>query len=173
MRKLAVRPPLAGARSRLGAVAGRPPTLALGIASIGATVLLSLVTTSSGCNKKNESPRAAPIAANAGAQGAAPAAAPAPGAPAAPPSAAPAGGGGTIVGQIQLAPSRKGDVTPSDVVYLVARRVADNPSARGSLVAVKRYTASSFPIEFTLGAGDMMFKNGAFEGELTLAARVD
>ena len=36
---------------------------------------------------------------------------------------------------------------------------------------MKRFTASSFPIEFTLGAGDMMFKNGAFEGELTLSAR--
>ena len=72
-----------------------------------------------------------------------------------------------------LAPERRGDVTPNDVVYLVARRISDNPSARGSLVAVKRFSASSFPIEFTLGAGDMMFKNGAFEGDLTLAARVD
>jgi hypothetical protein len=83
------------------------------------------------------------------------------------------GGTGTINGTIVLDPARKGDVTPNDVVYLVARRVADNPTARGALVAVKRYTASSFPIEFTLGAGDMMFKNGAFEGDLTLAARVD
>ena len=81
--------------------------------------------------------------------------------------------GGTVVGKITLSPGRKGDVTPSDVVYLVARRIPDNPAARGSLVAVKRFTASSFPIDFTLGAGDMMFKNGAFEGEITLAARVD
>jgi len=70
-------------------------------------------------------------------------------------------------------PARKGDVTPNDVVYLAARRISDNPSARGSLIAVKRFSASSFPIEFTLGPGDMMFKNGAFEGELTLSARVD
>jgi hypothetical protein len=40
-------------------------------------------------------------------------------------------------------------------------------------VAVKRFTANSFPIDFTLGAADMMFQNGAFEGDLTLSARVD
>jgi hypothetical protein len=79
----------------------------------------------------------------------------------------------SIAGKITLASERKADVTPNDVVYLVARRVSDNPNARGSLVAVKRFSASSFPIDFTLGAADMMFKNGAFEGELTLAARVD
>ncbi|MEO7670302.1 MAG: hypothetical protein ABIW57_13245, partial [Polyangia bacterium] len=86
---------------------------------------------------------------------------------------APGSPAASITGKISLAAERKADVTPNDVVYLVARRLADNPSARGSLVAVKRFSASSFPIDFTLGAADMMFKNGAFEGELTLAARVD
>jgi hypothetical protein len=83
------------------------------------------------------------------------------------------GPGQTIVGKITLVSARKGDVSPNDVVYLVARRVSDAPGVRGGLVAVKRFTASSFPIDFTLGAGDMMFQNGAFEGDLTLAARVD
>ena len=58
-----------------------------------------------------------------------------------------AGGGGaagaSIAGKITLAPERKADVTPNDVVYLVARRISDNPSARGSLVAVKRFSASA------------------------------
>lgn len=147
-------------------------------------VLLALALTAiapfgGGCAKKNDGPRPATLGPSAGSAPVAPAA-PAPAMPA-PPSAGsaaqspPAGGAasGTIAGKITLAPPRKGDVTPSDVVYLVARRVSDNPTARGSLVAVKRFSASSFPIEFTLGAADMMFKNGAFEGDLTLSARVD
>jgi hypothetical protein len=133
------------------------------------TVVLLLAAASTSCKKSNEAARPAPLA---------PGAAPAPGVPpAAPaPGAGQAGGGPagpTITGRITLASARKGDVTPNDAVYLAARRIADNPQARGSLIAVKRFTASSFPIEFTLGAGDMMFKNGAFEGELTLSARVD
>jgi hypothetical protein len=132
----------------------------------------ALLTGAAGCSKKDSAPRAAGLAPTA----VAPGTSPPPGAAA--PAAAPATGGGntgaqTITGLITLAPARKADVTPTDVVYLVARRVADNPGARGSLVAVKRFTASSFPIEFSLSQADMMFKNGAFEGELTLAARVD
>jgi len=132
-----------------------------------------------GCSKNNDGPRPAPIAPSPSAavpgavpsqpaQPAQPAAAPAP--PAAVGASGPAA---TISGKITLASERKGDVTPNDAVYLVARRISDNPKARGSLVAVKRFTAASFPIEFTLGPGDMMFKNGAFEGNLSLAARVD
>ena len=132
-------------------------------------LLASLIPLASGgCNKKNDGPRPAEIAANPGVP-----AAPAPVAPGANPGAAGTSSGGTLSGKITLSPERKGDVTPNDVVYLIARRIADNPTARGSLVAVKRFSANSFPIEFTLGPGDMMFKNGAFEGNLALAARVD
>src|SRR6185295_16057998 len=132
-------------------------------------IALSMVAAAAGgCKRKDDAPRPAPI----GPSGNVNAPAPAPTLPVA--AAAPAaGGGGTISGHILLAPARKGDVSPNDVVYLVARRIADNPSARGALVAVKRYTAASFPIDFTLGAGDMMFQNGAFDGEMSLAARVD
>ena len=104
----------------------------------------------------------------------------APGAPASPPPAAGAAGASapsgpeqSITGTITLAPSRKGDVSPNDVIFLIARRVPDSPGTRGSLVAVKRFTAQSFPIQFTMGKADMMFQNGNFEGELDLAARVD
>jgi len=37
--------------------------------------------------------------------------------------------------------------------------------ARGTLVAVKRLSAASFPISFTLSARDMMIPTGAFDGE--------
>jgi hypothetical protein len=78
-----------------------------------------------------------------------------------------------IAGEIVLAPSVKAAVKSGDPIYLVARRISDNPTARGSLVAVKKFTADKFPIPFSLGPQDMMFKNGAFDGDLTLSARVD
>jgi hypothetical protein len=148
--------------------------------------LMSALAAVSGCSKKDEAPKAAGLAPRAGGPGpaAAPAAAPpmpappagaaAPGGTPAPIAPAPAAGTGeTVSGKITLAPARKADVSPNDVVYLVARRMPDSPGTRGSLVAVKRFSASSFPIEFSLGEADMMFKNGAFAGDLTLAARVD
>jgi hypothetical protein len=139
-----------------------------------AVLALTSVTIAAGCNKAADAPRPAGIAPAAGVVPQAPPPLPGSAPATSPPGAGgAAAAGGTIVGKITLGPARKGDVTPNDVVYLVARRVPDNPGARGSLVAVKRFTASSFPIDFTLGAGDMMFKNGTFEGEMTLAARVD
>lgn len=130
--------------------------------------LISALGAGQGCTKKDDAPKASGLAPNA--TGPAPSA-PAPAAPAAP--AVPAGPGETITGKITLDPARKADVSPTDAVYLVARRMPDAPGQRGSLVAVKRFSAGSFPIEFLLGEADMMFKNGAFAGELTLAARVD
>jgi hypothetical protein len=139
--------------------------------------LLSIV----GCQKKDEAPKAAGL----GPSGAAPPAAAAPpvqapaqgpmAAPAAFPAAAPAAAatGATITGKITVAPARKGDVSPNDVIYLTARRMPDTPGTRGSLVAVKRFTAAALPIPFTLGESDMMFKNGNFEGLLQLTVRVD
>jgi hypothetical protein len=79
----------------------------------------------------------------------------------------------SITGEIIVAPSVKSSINKTDVVYLVARRISDNPTARGSLVAVKKLTAGSFPIAFTLDASDMPFQNGAFEGDLALSVRVD
>jgi hypothetical protein len=115
-------------------------------------------------------------------QGAAPvAAAPAaPAAPAPPPPApepaaepaAPAGPGGSIAGKIVLA-SAVAKTKPQGTLYLVARRISDNPNARGTLVAVKKLPATSFPLPFSLTAADMPFQNGPFDGELTLTARID
>jgi hypothetical protein len=148
-----------------------PRPRAVAIASLFILVSApALLTGAAGCSKKDSAPRAAGLAPTEGAPGT-PTPAPAP--PTAPPTSGGNAGAQTITGVITLASARKADVAPTDVVYLVARRVADSPGVRGSLVAVKRFTASSFPIEFSLGQADMMFKNGAFEGELTLAARVD
>ena len=58
-------------------------------------------------------------------------------------------------------------------MFLVARRISDNPTARGTLIAVKKLPATKFPLAFDLSAADMPFQNGAFDGELTLTARID
>ena len=138
------------------------------------------------CSKNDDAQKPAGIPAPAPGTAAPPAILPAPVAPAAaaaplpPPPVAEAPAPepkpdptAVIKGEIVLAPAMKSAVKPDDVIFLVARRISDNPSARGSLVAVKKFTAASFPIPFSLGPEDMMFKNGAFEGDLTLSARVD
>ncbi|HEY2902432.1 MAG TPA: hypothetical protein VGL59_17750 [Polyangia bacterium] len=149
-------------------------------ALIGAGLALSITA----CSKNDEAGKAAGIPAPpAGSAAPAPAAAPPPPAAAAPtaPPPAPAAEApapkpdpnAVINGTIVLAPAMKAQVKPDDVIFLVARRVSDNPSARGSLVAVKRFTAAALPIPFSLGPQDMMFKNGNFEGDLAISARVD
>jgi cytochrome c-type biogenesis protein CcmH len=77
-----------------------------------------------------------------------------------------------ITGQVVLAPAMKKHVAPTDTIFIVARRVPDNPTARGSLVAVKRATAEKLPLEFELSAADMPF-GGSFDGELQLTVRVN
>jgi hypothetical protein len=94
--------------------------------------------------------------------------------PAAPPLPAAAGDpGASITGSIVL-PASIAKVRPQGgTLYLVARRPSDNPSARGTLIAVKKLPATSFPLPFSLTAGDMPFQNGPFDGELVLTARID
>jgi hypothetical protein len=107
---------------------------------------------------------------------------PAPAGPAAQPSlpptaaaAAAAAGdsGGSITGSIVLSPAIAKVRPKGGTLYLVARRPSDNPSARGTLIAVKKMPATAFPLPFSLTAGDMPFQNGPFEGELVLTARID
>jgi hypothetical protein len=155
------------------------------LAWVAVTALASLSVWS--CSRKDDADKPAGIPAMAGN--------PPPTAPsmppaaqmAAPPVAPPAAAGGdapamleapvdpkrAISGTVVLPAARRHDVAPNDVIFLVARRLADNPQARGTLVAVKRLSAASFPIPFTLSARDMMIPTGAFEGEVSLAVRVD
>jgi hypothetical protein len=79
----------------------------------------------------------------------------------------------SIAGTVVLPAARRSDVSPSDTIFLVARRVPDNPQARGTLVAVKKLSAASFPIKFTLSKRDMMVPTGGFDGEVDLNVRVD
>jgi cytochrome c-type biogenesis protein CcmH len=130
------------------------------------------------CAKKDEvgKPSGVPPLENTGTAPAPPPAAPAmpPPAPAAAEPAAPppADPGASISGQITVAPAQRSHVAPTDTIFLVARRISDNPTARGSLVAVKKLSAASFPIPFAISAADMPF-GGTFDGDLTLTVRAD
>lgn len=142
--------------------------IALGIALWGALGLAA-------CSRKNEEKPAglAPLPGEPSAPAPAPAAPPPSPTRGTPPSEAPAPAGPPIEGVLELPAARKRDVAPTDTIFLVARTISETPGVRGSLVAVKRFTAGSFPIPFTLGPQDMMFGGGSFSGELTITARVD
>jgi cytochrome c-type biogenesis protein CcmH len=143
-----------------------------------ATALSSIIA----CSKKDDA--GAPSAVPALPQGAAPPAAasppplppppPPPPAPPAPEGAAPAaaGPGGSITGKIELS-AAIAKKKPEGTLFLVARRISDNPTARGTLIAVKKLPATKFPLAFDLSGADMPFQNGPFDGELTLTARID
>jgi hypothetical protein len=140
-----------------------------------AAFALTALLTAGACSKHDEGkPSGVPPLPNATAPApAAPApAAPAtPAAPAAAPAEKPADPNAKITGQIVLAPAMKAHVASGDTLYVVARRLPDNPSVRGSLVAVKKLAADKFPLAFELSAADMPFQNGAFEGDLELSVR--
>ena len=127
-----------------------------------------------GCAKKDDAGKASAVPPLAGpAQPAEPAQAPptAPAMPPAPPAPGSAGTsapdpGATISGRIVVG-GALGKPVPKGTLYLVARRLSDNPSARGTLIAVKKLAATYFPLPFTLSAADMPFQNGPFDGELS------
>jgi hypothetical protein len=125
------------------------------------------------CSKKDDTGRPAGLPALPPGS-AAPPAVPTPAEPAAAPAApaAPTDPGATITGQILLSPAIAKS-KPKGTLYLVARRLSDNPSARGTLIAVKKFDGASFPLPFSLSAADMPFQNGPFDGVLTLSARID
>ncbi len=108
---------------------------------------------------------------------AAPPAAPPVPAPAAPGPAAEAPAadnpGASITGSIVLSPAVAKARPKEGTLYLVARRISDNPTARGTLIAVRKLPATKFPLPFSLTAADMPFQNGPFDGELVLTARID
>jgi hypothetical protein len=151
--------------------------------SLGLRLALFAVVATAGasCTKNDDAGRPSgvpPLENNAAAPAPPPAPAAAPTMPAAPPppaapEAPPRDPGATITGEITVAPAQRAHVAPADTIFLVARRISDNPSARGSLVAVKKLSAASLPISFTLSAADMPFDNGPFEGDLTLTVRAD
>src|SRR5450432_2882262 len=137
------------------------------------TLALAVVLLATGaCTKHDEAGQASGVPPLANAPAApAPAAAPPPPPPAAAAPEKPDHPNAKITGQVVVSASMKSHIAGTDTIYIVARRIPDNPSARGSLVAVKKVSAAKFPIEFELSAADMPFQNGAFDGDLQLSVR--
>lgn len=99
------------------------------------------------------------------APGPAPAPAPATGTP--PPAAAT--GGATIRGTIEIDPKLAAGA--EGTVYVVLRPAGVPPM--GPPVAVKRYTAPSFPLAFEVGPGDVMMAGSPFIGPFDVYVRLD
>jgi hypothetical protein len=147
--------------------------------SLATALALGAWMSSAACTKKDDAGR--PSGVPALEPGAAPAAAPRAMAPApappvaaapAPAPAAPADPRATISGELLISPA-VAKVKPKGVLYLVARRPSDNPSARGTMIAVKKFDDPKFPLAFSMSAADMPFQNGPFDGEMVLSARID
>src|SRR5205085_6859986 len=101
----------------------------------------ALVIGAAACSKHDEAGKAAGVPAMNTLPPAAPAPPAAPPPPAPTPPAAPEkpiDPNAKITGQVVLAPAMKSHVAPTDTVFIVARRIPDNPSARGPLAAVKK-----------------------------------
>ncbi len=137
-------------------------------------MLILLASAAGACNKKGDEAGKPATVPPLDPGAAAPPMAAAPAAAAQPPqaAAAPDDPNATITGEIVL-PTAIAKTKPSGTLYLVARRLSDNPTARGTLIAVKKMAATSFPLPFSLSAADMPFQNGPFDGDLTLTARID
>jgi hypothetical protein len=151
------------------------------LTSSGIAVIATALAAMAACSKKDDAGAPASVPPlPPGAPAAAPAPpppppppAPPPAAPAAPEAAAPAAGAsGSITGKIELG-SAVAKKKPEGTLYIVARRISDNPNARGTLIAVKKLPATTFPLAFEMSGADMPFQTGAFEGDLTLTARID
>jgi hypothetical protein len=152
----------------------------LGTRNWSALVAFSVSLVVVGCSKKDDGGKPSSVPAmDPSAQPAAPPSAPAaapPASAAAPGSgkeAAPAATGGSISGRIVLPPKNAKLKPTKGSMFLIARRPSDNPSIRGTLIAVKKLPVTTFPLPFTLSAADMPFQNGAFDGEMALSVRID
>ncbi len=88
----------------------------------------------------------------------------------APASAAtgPTTAGGTLHGKISIAAALKDKAKAGDTLFIIARK-----SEAGPPLAAKRETVSTFPIEYTLGAENVMMAGSDWSGEVVVTARVD
>jgi hypothetical protein len=73
-----------------------------------------------------------------------------------------------IRGVVRLAQAAAAGAAEGAVLFVIAR-----PGRAGPPLAVKRFPAPAFPLEFELGPGDRMLATLPFAGELRLSARLD
>ena len=86
----------------------------------------------------------------------------------APPGPLAAAGGPAISGRVSILPELAQHLRGNNILYLIARGALPGPP-----LAVQRLQVASFPVQFRLTEADKMIPTLAFEGKVTLVARVD
>ena len=69
-------------------------------------------------------------------------------------------GGGSIAGQVQIAPNLADQVKPTDVLFVIVRR----PTGPQGQSRPKRFDGPKFPVQFEITNEDVMVKGGELKG---------
>jgi cytochrome c-type biogenesis protein CcmH len=78
-------------------------------------------------------------------------------------------GGGSIAGQIQIAPNLADQVKPTDVLFVIVRR----PTGAPRPIAAKRIDGPKFPVQFEITNADVMVQGSELKGMVDVIARLD
>ncbi len=78
----------------------------------------------------------------------------------------------TISGTITVPAGQRKLLSPSDVVFIIARRAGGAPGM-GSMMAVQKHPLGQFPMRFTLSARDSMIQGRQFAGRMDITVRID
>lgn len=78
-------------------------------------------------------------------------------------------GGGSIAGQVQIAPNLADQVKPTDVLFVIVRR----PSGPPRPIAAKRIDGPTFPVQFEITSADVMVQGSELKGMVDVIARLD
>ena len=78
-------------------------------------------------------------------------------------------GGGSIAGQVQIAPNLADQVKPTDVLFVIVRR----PNGPPRPIAAKRIDEPKFPVQFEITNADVMVQGSELKGMVDVIARLD
>jgi cytochrome c-type biogenesis protein CcmH len=78
-------------------------------------------------------------------------------------------GGGSIAGQVQIAPNLADQVKPTDVLFVIVRRPTGPPRP----IAAKRIDGPKFPVQFEITSADVMVQGSELKGMVDVIARLD
>ena len=78
-------------------------------------------------------------------------------------------GGGSIAGQVRIAPNLADQVKPTDVLFVIVRRPTGPPRP----IAAKRFDAPTFPVQFEITNADVMVQGSELKGMVDVVARLD
>ncbi|MEP7151106.1 MAG: hypothetical protein ABI856_05310 [Nitrospira sp.] len=78
-------------------------------------------------------------------------------------------GGGSITGQVQIAPNLADQVKPTDVLFVIVRRPTGPPRP----IAAKRIDGPKFPVQFEITNADVMVQGSELKGMVDVIARLD